>query len=323
MNVNKHDKQKLIDMLSMMVKIRTLELQINDLFSKGLIYGTTHLYAGQEAVAVGSCYSLKKNDLVASTHRGHGHAIARGVDLRKLTAEILGRKEGTCRGRGGTQHLCNLDKGFLGTNGITGGFIPIAVGAAFALKKKKTGGVVLSFFGDGASNTGYFHESLNFASIKKLPVIFICENNLYAMSTHVKDSTSVDNIADRAPSYSMPGVIVDGMDPLKVEESVIVALERARKGGGPTLIEAKTYRYLGHSKSDRRVYRTPEEEEVWRARDPIDNLAKALKKSGKASSSEVEETISKAEDEVRQVVQWALSLPLPQADEVKGEDYDA
>lgn len=309
-------KNKLISMLRMMMVIRRIEETLNDLFARGKLFGTTHLSVGQEAVAVGACYPLRKDDIVASTHRGHGHALAKGVSLRKLTAELLGKDEGLCRGRGGTQHLSDLSVGFLGTNGITGGLIPVATGAALAFKMKKKDNVVVSFFGDGASNAGVFHESINFASIKKLPIIYICENNLYAMSIHVKRSTSVENIAQRASAYSIPGVIVDGMDPLAVEKAVIKAVNRARNGEGPTLIEAKTYRYLGHSKSDRRIYRTRKEEKSWMDRDAIQSLSLALIENNVATSEEIEVLCKDVENEVKSAVDWAVLLPDPSTEDV-------
>ncbi len=310
-DVTGHSRGKLLDMLSRMVIIRRIEEALNDLFSRGLMHGTCHLCIGQEAVAVGACYPLQKGDYVASTHRGHGHAVAMGIEPEGIVAELLGKEEGLCRGRGGTQHLSDIDRGFLGTNGITGGLIPIATGSALAIKMQGRPGAVLSFFGDGASNTGYFHESLNFASINQLPVIFICENNYYAMSVPVWKSTSVDQIAHRGASYSMESETVDGMDPLKVEAVVMKALDRARRGDGPTLIEAMTYRYLGHSKSDQRVYRTREEEKLWRGRDPIDSLALAVKNSDKATPEEVDQVIRKAEEKVNHAVAWARQLPNP------------
>ena len=298
-------------MLRVMQLIRKLEETLNNLFARGLLHGTSHLYVGQEAVAVGACFPLRNDDYVASTHRGHGHAVAKGVDIRKLTAELLGKDEGLCRGRGGTQHLSCMKVGFMGTNGITGGFIPIATGAAMGFKMRGEDRVSVSFFGDGASNTGVFHESLNFASLHKLPVVYICENNLYGMSMHVNRSTAVRNISDRASSYSMPGITVDGMDPIAVEEAMFTAIDRARRGEGPTLIEAITYRYLGHSKSDQRVYRTRDEEKEWREKDPIKRLSEAILFEKIASEEEVEEVIRSADEEIREAVEWAVSLPTP------------
>jgi acetoin:2,6-dichlorophenolindophenol oxidoreductase subunit alpha len=321
MNPEDYNKQQLCDILYRMALIRFMEEALDDLFARGRIFGTSHLCTGQEAVAVGACYSLENDDLVTSTHRGHGHALARGVDPGKFAAELLGKDQGLCRGRGGTQHLSDLGAGFLGTNGVTGGFIPIAAGAALALKLRNKPGVILSFFGDGASNTGYFHESLNFSSINKLPVIFICENNLYGMSMHVKDSTSVENIADRAIGYSMPGVIVDGMDVLEVNRTVNTAIDRARNGKGPTLVEAKTYRFSGHSKSDRRVYRTREEEISWRKKDPIEKLSNIMLELKIAPEELLKQTLDKAKTDVNKSVEWALSLPEPQADQITAGLY--
>lgn len=304
-------------MLRLMELIRKLEETLNNLFARGLLHGTSHLYIGQEAVAVGACFPLRNDDYVASTHRGHGHAIAKGVDIKKLAAELLGKDEGLCRGRGGTQHLSCMKVGFLGTNGITGGFIPIATGAAMGFKMRGENRVSVSFFGDGASNTGVFHESLNFASLHKLPVIFVCENNLYGMSMHVNRSTSVKNISDRAASYTMPGITVDGMDPMAVEEAMSEAIDRARRGEGPTLIEAITYRYLGHSKSDQRVYRTRDEEKEWRAKDPIIKLSEAILSEKIASEEEVKEAVQSADAEVREAIEWAVSLPAPVGRDIK------
>ncbi len=317
MKIKGQSKDKLLKMLNVMEMIRKLEETLNNLFARGLLHGTSHLYVGQEAVAAGACFPLRNDDYVASTHRGHGHAIAKGVDIKKLAAELLGKEEGLCRGRGGTQHLSCLKVGFLGTNGITGGFIPIATGAAMGFKMRGEDRVSVSFFGDGASNTGVFHESLNFASLHKLPVIYVCENNLYGMSMHVNRSTAVKNISDRAAAYSMPGVTVDGMDPLAVEEVMSVAVDRARRGEGPTLIEAITYRYLGHSKSDQRVYRTRDEEKEWREKDPIIRLSEAMLFEQIASQEEVKYAIYSADEEVREAIEWAIGLPAPQGHNVK------
>jgi len=299
------------------MRIRRLEETLNNLFTRGMLHGTSHLCIGQEAVAVGACIPLRQDDYVASTHRGHGHALAKGVDLRKLAAELLGKEEGLCRGRGGTQHLSDISVGFLGTNGITGGFIPIATGAAMGFKMRGEDRVALSFFGDGATNTGVFHESLNFASLHKLPVIYVCENNLYAMSMPVKRSCSGNNLAHRADAYCIPGIVVDGMDPLAVEKAVSEAVDRARKGGGPTFIEALTYRYLGHSKSDRRVYRTREEERSWREKDPINNLSVALLDEKTADDDEIKRIREEVELELKEAFDYALSLPDPSTEGIE------
>ncbi len=258
-----------LDYYRTMLLIRRFEEKVADMFSEDLVSGTCHLCCGQEACAVGAVSALSMKDLVVSNHRGHGHLLARGGDPVRLMAELLGKAEGYCMGKGGTQHLCAMDIAFLGTNGITGGGIPIATGAALSSQYRDSGEVVACFFGEGASNQGTFHESLNMASIWQLPVVYFCENNLYGMSMHVSRSMAVDDVAIRSQAYSMPGTVVDGMDVLAVRDAMGNAVERARAGDGPSLVEAKTYRYDGHSKSDRRVYRTKEEEEDWRSRDPV------------------------------------------------------
>jgi len=239
-----------------MLKIRRFEEKLNDLYAMGYIQGTIHLYIGQEAVSVGACAALKNHDYITSTHRGHGHFIAKGGDINRIMAEIWGLDEGYCAGRGGTQHMADFSIGHLGSNGITGGQIPIATGAALAIKMQGKEQVVLCFFGDGATNEGVFHESLNMGAVWKLPVVYICENNLYAMSTPVSNAFAIKDIATRATAYGMPGHIVDGMDVVDVKRVVDEAVNRARDGRGPTLVECKTYRFLGHSRSDTRAYRT-------------------------------------------------------------------
>jgi pyruvate dehydrogenase E1 component alpha subunit len=265
-----------------MVLIRRFEEKVASMFSDDLVSGTCHLCCGQEACAVGAVSALSETDLIVSNHRGHGHLLARGGDPVRLMAELLGKAEGYCMGKGGTQHLCAMDIAFLGTNGVTGGGIPIATGAALSSQYRDSNEVVACFFGDGASNQGTFHESLNMASIWKLPVVYFCENNLYGMSMHANRSMAVRDIAVRSQAYDMPGVIVDGMDVIAVRDAVAAAVDRARSGGGPSLVEAKTYRYEGHSKSDRRVYRTKAEEASWRERDPITNWRAKLVDTGAA-----------------------------------------
>lgn len=252
-----------------MILIRAFEDRLDKLFADGLLRGTTHFCIGQEASCVGACAGLQDGDYVTSTHRGHGHFLARGGDPARMLAEIFGKSGGYCAGKGGTQHMASLEIGFLGSNGITGGGIPIATGAALSSKLKKTGRVALCFFGDGAANQGAFHECLNMAGLWKLPVIYCCENNLYAMGTGTTQSFAVPDIAGRAAAYAMPGVKVDGNDILAVRAAVTQAAERARAGEGPTLLEISTYRWMGHSRSDARHYRTRGEEADWRTRDPI------------------------------------------------------
>jgi TPP-dependent pyruvate/acetoin dehydrogenase alpha subunit len=267
-----------------MKRIRAFEERIDRLFLEARIHGTTHLCIGQEAVPVGACAAIRPSDLASGSHRGHGQALAKGLRADRLMAELMGRRDGYCGGRGGTQHVASIEHGFLGTNGITGGGIPIATGAALSAKLRGTGQVVLSFFGDGAANQGTFHESLNMASLWRLPVIYLCENNQYAMSTHVTEASAVAEIALRAAAYAMPGETVDGNDVLAVREAVAQAVARARAGDGPSLLECLTYRHLGHSKSDRREYRTREEEAEWQERDPIRGLEERLRAAGELTA---------------------------------------
>jgi len=270
--------------LRLMKLIRAFEERVDRLFVEARIHGTTHLCIGQEAVPVGACAAVRPTDLASGSHRGHGLALAKGLDVKRLMAELLGRRDGYCQGKGGTQHVASLEHGFLGTNGITGGGIPVATGAALAAKLRRTGQVVLSFFGDGASNQGTFHESLNMAAVWRLPIVYVCENNLYAMSTPLHEATAVERIAARAAAYGMPGETVDGNDVLEVREAVRRAAERARAGGGPTLLECTTYRHVGHSKSDEREYRTREEEQCWLALDPILRSERRLEGQGALSA---------------------------------------
>lgn len=274
-----------INRLAMMLTIRLFEEKVDELFAAGELKGTSHLAAGQEATAVGASFALRKDDYVTSNHRGHGHFIARGGSPDRIMAELFGRETGYSSGQGGTQHMADFSLGFLGMNGITGGMLPIAVGAAFSAKYHGDNKVALAFFGDGASNQGTFHESMNLAACYCLPIIFFCENNLYAMSTPAREMVSVQNIADRAIGYGMPGITVDGNDVDAVFAVTAQAVTRARQGEGPTLIEAKTYRILGHSRGDLRVYRTREEEAEWAKLDPIALYAQKLLTQGELTEN--------------------------------------
>lgn len=259
--------------------IRCFEEKVDWLFSRALLGGTTHLCIGQEAVAVGVAQALRFDDYMVSTHRGHGHLIAKGGSLVKMFAELLGKKEGYCKGRGGTQHICAADINFLGTNGITGGGIPTATGAGLSIKLSKEDRIAVCFFGEGASNQGTFHESLNMASVWNLPVLYVCEHNMYAMSTRFTKVSKFDDVSARAAAYGIPSMIVDGMDALKIYEGAGELINGIRSGKGPALLEAKTYRFCGHSKSDPRTYRTRAEESQWKERDPISLLEAGLLKS--------------------------------------------
>ncbi len=304
-------RDQLADALAKMHRIRRFEEAAEDSYIKGKSYGTMHLSIGQEASAVGICSALTARDYLTSTHRGHGHCIAKGGDVRRMFAEFLGRETGYCRGRGGSMHIADPSMGNLGANGIVGGGLPIAVGAAFSAKRLKTGAVAVSFFGDGANNEGAFHESLNLASVWKLPVVFVCENNLYGMSVSTERSTAVKDVASRAAAYAMPGVIVDGNDFAAVAQASFEAADRARAGEGPTLIECKTYRTRGHSRSDRNRYRSREEIEAWRARDPIALFETELAALGLFSRAELDDIAADAESDVAEAVAFAEASPLP------------
>lgn len=297
--------------LQAMMLIRAFEERVMKLVADGSIRGTTHPYVGQEAVAVGVCSVLRRDDWVISTHRGHGHLLAKGGDPNRLMAELFGKVDGFGGGKGGTQHMADLSIGHLGSNGITGGGIPIGTGAALSARMQGNGRVVAVFFGDGAVNQGVFHESLNLAALWRLPAIYVCENNLYAMSTPVREACSVERLADRAAAYGIPGCTVDGMDFNAVAAAVRDAVDRARAGCGPSLIECETYRFLGHSKSDQRVYRSKEEEAAWRERDPIAQLRAQLLERRAATLSELERLADEARAAVDAAVEFARRSPFP------------
>ena len=299
-----------------MLLIRRFEESAEDSYMRGLIHGTMHLSIGQEASAVGICMPLTDADYITSTHRGHGHCIGKGADVKRMFAEFFGKEDGYCRGRGGSMHIADVAKGNLGANGIVGGGIPIAVGAALSMKKQKKDSVVVSFFGDGANNEGAFHEALNMASVWKLPVIFVCENNGYGMSTSTARSTATKNVADRASAYAMPGVIVDGNDFAAVAEASFQAVERAKRGDGPTLIESKTYRIRGHSRSDRNRYRTKEEIESWQARDPILAFEAELAALNLVSADEAAAIRAEVEAEITAAIAFAQASPAPSPSDV-------
>jgi pyruvate dehydrogenase E1 component alpha subunit len=261
-----------------MCRIRKFEEAVEDLFGRGMMHGTMHLSIGQEASPTGMCMALTIQDQITSTHRGHGHCIAKGADLTRMIAELLGKEIGYCGGRGGSMHIADVETGNLGANGVVGGGIPIAAGAALASKMMKKGTVAVSFFGDGAMNEGAFHEAANLAAIWDLPMILFCENNKYGMSSSTEKAFAIDNLADRGKGYGIPGVNVNGNDVVEVYEAAQIAVDRARKGEGPTLIVAETYRWKGHSRSDKNLYRTKEEIEEWRLLDPIPKfIARAIK----------------------------------------------
>jgi pyruvate dehydrogenase E1 component alpha subunit len=289
--------------------IRRFEEAVDDLFGRGLMHGTMHLSIGQEASATGACLALRSDDAITSTHRGHGHCIAKGADLTRMMAELLAKETGYCRGRGGSMHIADTATGNLGANGIVAGGIPIAAGAALAYQLRGEDRVVACFFGDGAANEGAFHEAVNLAAIWKLPVVFICENNGYGMSFSTSKSFAIENISERAAAYGIPGVTVDGNDLDRVHEAVSSAVTRARAGEGPTLVEALTYRWKGHSKSDKNLYRTKEEIAEWRSKDPILRFEAQVKESGVLSEEEVREVRTQAMDQMRDAVRQANAAP--------------
>jgi pyruvate dehydrogenase E1 component alpha subunit len=312
-----YSPEQLREVLQKMHLIRRFEEGTEDAYTRGLIHGTMHLSIGQEASAMGICMPLKPDDQITSTHRGHGHCIAKGAQVDRMFAEFFGKTTGYCKGRGGSMHIADVSAGNLGANGIVAGGIPIAVGAALSAKMQRNGKVVICFFGDGANNEGAFHESLNMASIWKLPVVFVCENNGYGMSTSTARSTAVANIADRAVAYSMPGVTVFGNDFSAVAEASTEAVDRARRGDGPSLIETKTYRHRGHSKSDRNRYRTKEEIEEWKAlRDPISLFETELKQFGIMDDAGIAQVREAVEAEIAAGIAFAKDSPLPSTADV-------
>lgn len=314
-------KEQLSQMYRKMLEIRLFEEKVFDLYGQNLVPGTIHLYAGEEAVAVGVCSNLSKDDYITSTHRGHGHCIAKGADLKRTMAEILGKKTGYCKGKGGSMHIADFSVGMLGATAVVGAGLPIAVGAALSAKLRKTSQVVACFFGEGASNQGTFHESINIASVWSLPVVFVCENNLYAMGTRQSTIMNIQNVADRAAAYGIPGTIVDGNDVLAVYEAARKAFERARTGLGPTLIECKTYRHKGHSRVDPAKYRPREEVEQWLTKDPIKLLKQTIVEDEILTQAEIDNIEKEVAEEVADAVKFALMSPYPKGEEALDDVY--
>lgn len=307
---------KLLIMYEDMVKIRRFEEKAIEFFTQGLIRGSMHLYIGEEAVAVGVCHALRQDDYIVSTHRGHGHCLAKGTDINRTMAELLGKATGCCKGKGGSMHIADLDTGNLGANGIVAAGIPVAVGAALSSQYRGTDQVAVAFFGDGATNQGVFHESMNLAAIWRLPVLFVCENNLYGITVPAKEAVAVTDIADRAKAYNIPGVIVDGNDVRAVYQAACQAVARARAGAGPTLLECKTYRHEGHYKGDPCVYRSDEELRQWKERDPIQHLAKVLVGEGIAAQTELEQIHRQVEQAIAAASAFALESPEPSPEDL-------
>lgn len=304
------DREQLLAVYQMMHRIRKFEEKALSFFERNILRGSVHLCIGQEAPPATICALLRPDDYIASTHRGHGHCLAKGARPDKALAELMGRADGTCKGRGGSMHIADLDAGNLGANAIVAGGMPIAVGAALASKMQGNGRVAVSFFGDGASNEGAFHESLNMAAVWKLPVVFVCENNGYGISVPLWQSTAVQDISERAKAYGIPGATVDGNDVLAIEQAAREALDRARRGEGPTLLECKTYRWMGHWTGDPQVYRTREEVEHWKQKCPIARLRRHLLDQG-VSVETLEALEAAAAAEIERAAAFALASPQP------------
>jgi pyruvate dehydrogenase E1 component alpha subunit len=304
-----------------MVKIRLFEEQVAKFFAAGKIPGFVHLSVGQEAAAAGVCATLRTADYIATTHRGHGHMIAKGGDLRLMMAELFGKKTGYCKGKGGSMHIADLDLGILGANGIVGGGLPIAAGAALASQYLGNDTVTVCFFGDGASNQGTTHEAMNLATCWKLPVVFVCENNLYGISCCTVNSMCVPDIADRAAAYDMPGVVVDGNDVVAVYEAAIEAVKRAREGKGPTLIECKTYRWRGHFEGDPCNYRREDELKEWKTKDPILRFENKLREMNLLTQEKIEQIADSLAKELEEAVRYAEQSPYPEPSELTEDVY--
>jgi pyruvate dehydrogenase E1 component alpha subunit len=306
------DKPLLLDIYRKMVTVRRFEETAADLFLKGQIPGFLHVYVGEEAVAAGVMAHLTPQDMITSTHRGHGHAVAKGARLDMMFAELHGKKTGYCHGKGGSMHIADLDLGILGANGIVGGGVPIATGAGLALKMQGKDRVTVCFFGDGASNTGAFYEGVNLAAVWNLPVVFICENNQYAESTPRATHQKVKYVSDRAAAFNIPGVSMDGMDVFDVYQKAGEAIDRARAGQGPILLEARTYRFFGHFVGDPQNYRTKEEVEEWKKRDPIQMFRARVLQEGKIAVTDLDAIETQVKKDIEAAVEYARKSPEPE-----------
>lgn len=310
------ERELCVSMLREMHLIRFFEETVDDLFARGLVHGTMHLSIGQEASAVGSVCALRDDDYILSTHRGHGHCIAKGANIKLMMAEFLGKETGYCRGRGGSMHIADMEGRNLGANGVVGGGIPLAAGVGLSLKIRGADEIVMGFFGDGAANQGSFHEALNMAAIWSLPVVYVCENNRYGMSMSTSRALNIESISERAAAYGMAGATVDGNDVVAVHQAATKAVERARAGDGPTLLECKTYRWKGHSKSDLERYRTKEEVEAWKKRCPIKRFRQLLISEGVIDEGEAEEIEEEAGRTIAEALEYAQSSPEPAVDTI-------
>lgn len=302
------DKEMAKSMYASMYRIRRFEEEVFEFYKRGLMPGLAHLYIGEEAVAVGACAAIRKDDYIGSTHRGHGHLVARGADTKRMMAEILGKKTGYCGGKGGSMHIMDMSLGILGANGIVGGGIPIATGAGYSCKYRHTDQVVLCFFGDGASNEGTFHESINMAAAWDLPVVYIIENNQYGITVDINRVTKEHDLAKRAIGYGIDGYTIDGNDMETVYETVSKAVAKARSGGGPSIVECKTYRQHGHNGGDPGNYRAEGELERWKERDPI----KLFRAKNYLTDEEIAEIEKSVDEEIRQACDYAVESPYPE-----------
>ena len=308
-------RDQVLEVYHKMALIREFDTNVKDLWKQNFIYGLAHSYLGAEAVAVGACAALKKGDYITSTHRGHGHVIAMGGDVKKMMSELMGKADGYCRGKGGSMHIASVDDGMLGATGIVGSGMPIAVGSALSSQVLKKDNVTICFHGDGGTNQGVWHESINLAAAWKLPVIFLCENNQWAISLPYNKATGNPVVADRAVGYGIPGITVDGFNPFAVYEAVGAAVGRARKGNGPTLIEARYYRYIGHFVADDERYRDTSTNDPWREEmDPLKRMREYLVSSGTASAEEVEQINATVKEEVGAAIEHAKKAPEPSED---------
>lgn len=321
MEIKKYDKKMVLNFFREMTKIRKFELKAAELFMQGEMAGNIHTCAGQEASAVGACNALEPSDFIVSTHRGHGHSLAKGAKVDKMMAELFGKSTGYCHGKGGSMHIVDMGIGMLGANGIVGAGIPIGAGSALASKIMKKDEVTLVFFGDAASNQGTFHEAINMASAWRLPVVFLCENNQYGVSICIDRVCNVVNIADRASAYNIPGKVVDGNDVFAVYEAVKEAADRARKGDGPTLIEAKTYRHRGHYEGDPQMYKPKEEMEAWQAKDPLTRLRSEITKARIAKQKDLDAIETELQQEIEQAVEFSRNSSYPDVSEVMTDVY--
>jgi TPP-dependent pyruvate/acetoin dehydrogenase alpha subunit len=310
-----------LEMLRRMVLIREFERSVMDLWKKNLIYGIAHSYEGSEAIAVGACAVLREVDYITSTHRGHGHTIAKGGDLNKMMAELMGKYAGYCHGKGGSMHIAAVEKGMLGATGIVGSAMPIAVGAALSASVLGKDYVTICFHGDGATNQGVWHEAINMAATWKLPVVFLCENNQWAISCPYENATRNQDIEKRAIGYGIPGVSVDGFNPFAVYAAVKEAVDHARGGGGPTLVVAKNWRYVGHFVADDQSYRDPKISEPWIKLDPILRMTRYLLESGVASEEEIETIKADAQKSVDDAIEFGKRSPEPTPDQLFEDLY--